>query len=161
MEQHKTREQITKEEITRNPIFLLQRRRVYPYHEAAVEHDSEAECFVLPESREPLTDDQMLELGYGFVVWEVVTVMLTREEAEDFGEKTKHRYGQGRKGVDWMVYCMPCEGELAQMLRFFDLTDKARKQIEIAKKHLTKDGMKNPSMSDVIQYMVLYHPDYF
>jgi hypothetical protein len=56
---------------------------------------------------------------------------------------------------------MPCEGELAEMLKFFDLTDKAQKQIEIAKKHLAKGGMKNPSMSDVIQYMVLYHPDYF
>jgi hypothetical protein len=159
--EHKTREQITQEEITKNPIFLLQRRRMYPFHDAPIDIDRDIEGYVDPLNQKHLSDDDLLELGYGFVAWEVVTVLLTREEAEDFGEKTKHHYGKGRKGVDWMVYCMPCEGELAEMLKFFDLTDKAREQIEIAKKHLIKGGMENPSMSDVIQYMVLYHPDYF
>lgn len=110
----KLRPEIASEEITCNPIFLLQRRMVMPKQECLAEYDSDRECLVHPDTKEPMDDDALLEFGWGFVYWITERVFSTRKDGEDYGEATKHHYGEGRKGIDWRVYCVPCEGELAQ-----------------------------------------------
>jgi hypothetical protein len=46
--------------------------------------------------------------------WRTVSVFLTRDEATAFAEATKHRYDK------WRVYCIPCDGELAKILREYE-----------------------------------------
>jgi hypothetical protein len=43
--------------------------------------------------------------------WGTERVFLTRKEAEDFGRAHHYNYWAG-----WRVYCVPCEGELAELL---------------------------------------------
>ncbi|MFZ1795067.1 MAG: hypothetical protein WAU96_16745 [Anaerolineae bacterium] len=38
-------------------------------------------------------------------------VFLTRKEADDYGEQNAHNYKK------WSVFCIPCEGNLAQLLK--------------------------------------------
>lgn len=49
--------------------------------------------------------------------WNTERVFLSREEAEDFGRATQHRYPGGGKGVGWRVYGVPSEGRLAELVR--------------------------------------------
>lgn len=44
------------------------------------------------------------------LVWHTETVFLTREEAERFANCRSYRWPK------WRVYCVPCEGELADIL---------------------------------------------
>ena len=110
------RSEIVSEESTVNPIFLFQRRRVIPNTESLAEYSSEEECLVHPDTKEPMDDDDLLAHGWGEITWLPANVFATRKEGEDYGEATKHRYGKGRIGEDWRVYCIPCAGELAQIL---------------------------------------------
>lgn len=110
------RSEIVSEEITSNPIFLLQRRRVVPNMECPAEYDSDREIIVHPDTKEELDDDKLLDLGWGTITWLTEKVFVTREEGEEYGEAHKYNCGKGRKGTDWNVYCIPCEGELAQIL---------------------------------------------
>lgn len=112
----KPRSEIASEEITSNPIFLLQRRMVIPNQESLADYDSEGECLVHPDTKEPMDDDALLEHGWGFVYYITEKVFSTRKEGGEYGEANKHNLGEGRKGTDWRVYCIPCEGELAQIL---------------------------------------------
>lgn len=61
----KPRSEIASEEITSNPTFLLQRRRVIPNLECPAEYDSDLETIVHPDTKEELDDDKLLELGWG------------------------------------------------------------------------------------------------
>lgn len=112
----KPRSEIASEEITTNPIFLLQRRRVIPNLECPAEYDSDLETTVHPDTKEELDDDKLLKFGWGTITWLTEKVFATREEGEKYGEVHKYNYGEGRKGIDWMVYCVPCKGELAELL---------------------------------------------
>jgi hypothetical protein len=115
----KSRDDIAHEEMTCNPIFLLQKRWVYPNQECLADYvDGE---LVDPDTKQPLSEDEILERGWGAAVWQTVTVIATREEGEELGERTKYRYGKGRKNIDWQVYCIPCMGELVMILKeYFD-----------------------------------------
>jgi hypothetical protein len=79
----KTRRDIAREEMTRDPIFIFQVRR-----------------------RGSSTN------------WLPQKVFLTREEGETFGHNNAHNYG--KKNTDWMVYCVPAEGELIGLLQGID-----------------------------------------
>lgn len=46
---------------------------------------------------------------------DVVSVFLTREEAEAYGKSQEHNLG--KQGDGWIVWCCPCDGELAALLR--------------------------------------------
>ena len=113
----KTRSDISHEEATRDPIFLLQERVVIPNQDCVGEYDNEVEAYRDISTDKILDDDDLINNGWAAVMWRTVTVFLTREEGESFAEQTSYRYGRGRKNVDWMVYCVPCEGELAKLLK--------------------------------------------
>lgn len=74
----KTREEMSREEMTRDPIFLLQ---------------------VRGDKRQK---------------WQTETVFLTREEGEAWAKRREYRWGE------WQIYCIPCEGALAALLRGLD-----------------------------------------
>jgi hypothetical protein len=54
--------------------------------------------------------------------WRVITVFLSREEGEAWGETQRHNYGvkythDCQDGKVWQVYGVPAEGELAELLK--------------------------------------------
>lgn len=125
----KTRDEIAREEATRDPIFLLQRRIYrgtgyvpfgYYYCEQCegtfnVEDGGDEHrhrCGSEDFEPEPISAEEAVESGCWIETWETVGVFLTREEGERYGEDTKHRYGDG-----WRVYCVCAEGELAALLK--------------------------------------------
>ena len=46
--------------------------------------------------------------------WRTESVFLTRQEATAYAEARKYRYDK------WRVYCIPCDGELARILREYE-----------------------------------------
>ena len=113
----KTRSEIAHEEATRDPIFLLQERVVIPNQECTAEYDFEADSYCDSITDELLNDDVLIKNGWAVATWRTISVFLTREEGESFAEQTSYRYGRGRKGIDWMIYCIPCDGELTLILK--------------------------------------------
>lgn len=137
----KERKAIAEKEATRDPIFLLQIKRL-AIPEASFEHDlyvesdyfDEGGVFLTPDSHtdyleadfseEPseefwrncktLDKDGLVEQGLAVYYWDADSVWMTREEAEREAEGRSYHYGV--KGKDWRVYCMCAEGELAQLL---------------------------------------------
>jgi hypothetical protein len=113
------RQEIAREELTRDPIFLFQVRDVYCINGHRVEYDSDLEGFIDPDrpvcdedgNRRALTEDELLEMDCAVIAWRTITVFLTRAEAEDYGKRNSHNY------LCWHVYCVPCEGKLAELLR--------------------------------------------
>lgn len=107
-------------EITRDPIYLLQSRQIVMIGEPKdaewdgenwVKGDSESEDFQI------LSEDDLIAQECAAVRWETESVWFTRDEAEAWGADHSYRFGEGRKGIDWRVYCLCAEGELAQILK--------------------------------------------
>jgi len=119
---------------TRDPIFLLQvARRQWTQIPDGMESDSES--MYVDDSTEPPdwikpfidSDGNLIESedfwrvaentdnDHGwpmvYVEWRTESVFLTRDEGERFARATEHRYDK------WRVYCLPCDGQLAQVLR--------------------------------------------
>ncbi len=112
-------------------IFLFQVRRLsligYPYTDDG-EYGTDDRDVVLGdvqnnrwtprEGAEPLTTEQLLEMETVDGVpclqetWVTMSVWLTREEGEDFGESTAHNYPDG-----WKVYGTCANGKLADLLK--------------------------------------------
>lgn len=113
----KTRSEIAHEEMTRDPIFLLQVRMVIPNQDCQEDYNYTEESYWNPDTGELFDDDDLLKNGWAAQVWRTISVFLTREEGESFAEQRSYRYGKGRKNIDWMVYCIPCEGDLAKLLK--------------------------------------------
>lgn len=113
----KTRLDIAKEEITRDPIFLVQERVVIPIVGCEAEYASDADMYVHPVTGELISEDRLIGFDWAIVVWRTVSVTMTREEGEEVGDQMFPQSGGYRKGIDWMVYCIPCAGSLAEMLR--------------------------------------------
>jgi len=88
------------DEMTRDPIFLLQRRSITVSVECYRDHGKqfEEECYV------PCDECQRS--------WHTVSVWLSRAEAERYAKATAYNYPDG-----WQVYCLCAEGELALLLR--------------------------------------------
>ena len=105
----KTHRDRCREEGTRDVIFLFQVRQVIPT-------DVPSGCVIGDEGilesanlQGPyLTGDQLLDRECAIETWRTASVWLTREEAEAFGERNRHNYGEKDKG--WMVYGVPAEG---------------------------------------------------
>ena len=112
------RKEIAYKEATRDPIFLFQERETNLNLESDVEYDSELEGFVVTGTKELLDDYDLVEKGWVYITWRTTGVFLTREEAEDFGERTHYRYGSKGKNIDWRVYCIALErnSELLKIL---------------------------------------------
>ena len=117
-DQRKTFSQRCREEMTRDVVFLFQRRRV---NIVAVpegyEHDGEG---VIREGGigEYLSTDELLNMesedGGGCVLihWDTESVWLSREESEQYGRDHAYNYPDG-----WRVYGVPSEGELAVLVQ--------------------------------------------
>lgn len=107
------------EESTRDPIFLLQSRRLVlrtlPSGFKLTEEDyeiirdddrsEEPKLWSLDEIREQYGDDYVSE------EWDVVGVWFSRAEASDFARRTQYRYEK------WRVYCVCADGELRDILK--------------------------------------------
>jgi hypothetical protein len=113
----KLRSDIANEEITRDPIFLVQIREVIPIVGCEAEYSADASMYVHEATGELISDDRLVELDWAIMVWRTVSVTMTREEGEEVGDQMFPQYKGYRKGIDWMVYCIPCAGSLAEMLR--------------------------------------------
>lgn len=113
----KTRSDITREELTRNPIFLVQERVVIPTVGCEAEYSPDAMMYVDPGTGILVSEDGLLDRDWAAEVWRTVSVTMTRKQGEDVGEKMLPKSKGHRKGIDWMVYCIPCDGSLAAVLR--------------------------------------------
>lgn len=126
------REKRCEAECTRDPIFLLQSRRLQVQ---GIPHREDADNFnyddglwrvkstdgvelAEPESinaEDWLNDTFPSDIGdvpCVFEQWITESVWLDREEAENFGRAKSHRWPDG-----WRVYCVCAEGDLAKLLR--------------------------------------------
>ena len=115
------RNEIAYKEATRDPIFLFQEHVIDINQEADVEWDSDLESLIISGTCIQLDDSDLVDRGWAYINWRTIGVFLTREEAENFGERTHYRYGSG-KNIDWRVYCIALErdSELANMLNKVD-----------------------------------------
>lgn len=136
------RKQVAEQEGTRDPIFLLEVSRTEVAqasfdNELYVENDyfKGGGVFLTPESyndyeamdfsdeeaaeefwRNCKTMDNEALMNHGLAIqyWDTDSVWLTREEAQQHAEKRSHHYG--KEGIQWRVYCVCAEGELAKLL---------------------------------------------
>lgn len=107
-------------EITRDPIYLLQVRRVNVVEEpedAEWDGDNWIQGDLESEDSKILSEDDLIKQECAIVYWETESVWFTRDEAEIWGASHSYRFGEGRKGIDWQVYCLCAEGELAKLLK--------------------------------------------
>jgi len=105
-------------ECTRDPIFLLQTRKLI-YHTDKM--DDELNCdvdddyrYTDKETGKAVDDDEMIERELAASYWETESVWYSREEAEAYGRRRHYHYG--KEDRDWKVYCVCCEGELQTIL---------------------------------------------
>ena len=108
-------------EITRDPIFLFQRRRWtlvreppgWAWEDGALcpeqcEHEDDSEDCSLSRYdtlRERFPEDII-------AWWDTELVFFTREEGEAYGRAKEYNYVDG-----WRVYCVCAQGKLAELLR--------------------------------------------
>lgn len=117
---NKTRSDITKEESTVNPIFLFQKGTLKIHSETPIEYNHDLEEMVDLDGKF-VSDQKILDEGYGYIQWTTEHVWATREEAEEWGKTHAYRYraSDGKDGVqgkDWNVYCISCCGSLSSVL---------------------------------------------
>lgn len=97
-------------DITRDPIFLFQRKKVIWTADTGCHWDSDREC-LLDENDVEITDAQALERGLAVETWETETVFLTREDGEEWGRAHAYNYPSG-----WRIYCVAAKGDLVHVL---------------------------------------------
>ena len=108
------RAEIARQECNRNPIFLLQRGDVVVTAITDISYSSDTEEYYDISTGKRVSEEQLLERGVAGINWRTESVWFTRGEAEDFVEKRSYRYG--KKGKDWMVYCVCVESKLKGIL---------------------------------------------
>jgi len=104
------------DEITRDPIFLLQRRHwTFGGEPRGWRWDSDLEALVSVEDpeRQLSTYEEIRAEDFDEVVtwWETDSVWFTRAEATRFAKRTAYNFPHG-----WRVYCLCAEGALAKLL---------------------------------------------
>ena len=117
----KTREEIAREEITQNPIFLL-KRYWYSCLEGCKHEGEEYPGGSGPvDPFEPPCDCRSRTCPFGDAYERegnrhesTVTVFFTREEGEAYGRRQEHNLG--KEGDGWSVFCVPASGVLAKIL---------------------------------------------
>lgn len=104
----KARGEVTRCELTKDPVFLLQSARLVVadegYFRAAEELAEDGE---LSQSDE----EELIARGLAGLEWYTESVWYTREEAEAFRVAHAYRWSSGSR-----VYCVPACGELAEIL---------------------------------------------
>ena len=99
-----------KNEIQRDPIYLLQSGRLAVTVDYAGEYDSDLECVVDDEGNE-VSDEQGLEKGWYETIWETHSVWMNRQEAKDFAEATSYNFRGG-----WRTFAVSAMGDLKNLL---------------------------------------------
>jgi hypothetical protein len=105
------------DEITRDPIFLLQVKRIImvgsPFGYVCIEGE------FYPEDKmhnrddiEPLSNQRLLDMGCAVEHWDTENVFFTREEAQEWADARHYRWPGG-----YRVYCVCAEGQLAELLK--------------------------------------------
>lgn len=61
--------------------------------------------------------------------WDTERVFYSREEAREYGNSQVHNFG--KDGSGWMVYCIPAEGKLAEVLKAASELDEAENAIKL------------------------------
>lgn len=136
-------EKIRRDEVTRDPIFLLQSRDIvfsnredymsadgdyesgYWIH-CLTNRDKEAEQKyfegdadldgTFPEPPTYFLDlEGVLERGDAQEIWKTESIWLTREEATVWAEEHEYRFR-----MDWRVFCLCAEGQLTKLLHVAD-----------------------------------------
>ncbi len=140
-----SRDAVGNEEATRDPIFLLQHRRIVGMDtingipESDFYHDGDclwvdADQFTKEEVAKAKADDEfrerdedfdndairvddgtLIERGWAIISWEVESVWFRRDEAEDYARGQRHNLGE--LGKSCRVYCVCAEGRLASILK--------------------------------------------
>ena len=109
------RSDIAHREATRDPIFLLQTGH-FVLTDTRFEWDDDRGPYQdVFNDYGWLDEESLLNMGAGEIQWDTERVFLTREEGEEYALQRAYDYGE--KGRNWRVYCVPCEGELADILK--------------------------------------------
>jgi len=110
------------DEITRDPIFLLQTRRIIMTQEPRGYECIDFEWFPegSTEDDEPLTAKQLLEMECAVEHWETENVFFTREEGQAWADARHYRWPEG-----YRIYCVCAEGQLAELLKKHTVKEKA------------------------------------
>jgi hypothetical protein len=109
------------DELTRDPIFLLQSRYIIMTGKPE-DATFDGEDWIVNNASlnfPALSEDDLIEQECATPCWRTETVWFTREEAEEWGKNHSYRFGDGRKGTDWQVYCVCAKGELAEVLKAY------------------------------------------
>lgn len=113
-------------EATRDPVFLLQGKRLIwtgmpdgwsTDGESWWPDDGSEEGIGECEAYRRFKDDTHgdYDIPYAIVEWDTVSVALSRAEGEAFFKRQEYNYVLG-----WRVYCIPCDGKLAEFLKTHD-----------------------------------------
>ena len=104
----KARGEVTRCELTKDPVFLLQSAHLVIADEGFFRAAEE-----LSEDGELSHDDEeaLIARGLAGLEWYTESVWYTREEAEAFRVAHAYRWSSGSR-----VYCVPACGELAEIL---------------------------------------------
>ena len=112
----KLRSTMEREECTRDPIFIFEVARYHYFHDKIADTDLvfNEDCFEDPETKDVITDDELVSRELAARYWAAETVFYTREEGETYGMRRKYKFGEPGKG--WRVWCVCAEGQLGQIL---------------------------------------------
>lgn len=106
-----------RDECTRDPIFLLQRRRIFVFDlPAGYRWGEEGDIF--DDAGSVVSSDDFRRRfrdEYNIETWDTESVWFRRGEAEDWAQGHAYRFSEG-----WRVYCVCCEGGLATLLKAAD-----------------------------------------
>ena len=112
------------QEATKNPVFLLQRRRVMPTGEPEGYYlESDGENFTT-DNGDVLTFKTCLEqhitdpnTGWNVVreEWLTERVAMTREEGGEYFKAQEYNYPEG-----WRVFSVPCSDEMAKAIEVYE-----------------------------------------
>jgi hypothetical protein len=108
------------DEITRDPVYLFQRRRLqlislpdgYTMEDCETILDGNGECVTLKEMFDGGHIAGEFDVPCVIEEWVTELVFFTRDAGERYGEAKAYNYPDG-----WRVYCVPAHGELAELLK--------------------------------------------
>ena len=107
-----------RDECTRDPIFLLQKREIlvlglpadWSHDDDYSIRDGAGEVVSRLDLRERFGTEYVVD------IWHTESVWFTRQEAKAWAEAHHYRFSEG-----WRVYCVCCEGSLAGLLKAVDV----------------------------------------
>lgn len=149
-----TRSDIANEELTKDPIFLLQERLIVPTDTDRYEYDSDTEVLKNFDGN-IVTLEDMLDNGDATECWNTESVWLTRPEAETHASSKAHHYPHGSR-----VYCVPACGALAALLNNTDkVSGKAVARAEAAETEVARLKEALRSITERFEEVCTYYGD--